>query len=355
MSGGRQLDEVAGITTVPERIQQQQQLWPQKHPGYDSINSSSPAESARLRGQSFVPAMADFLEKEDEYANKWYVRVMLGSSLLFTIGVLCFMIMNEWTFINAFYFCVVTVTTVGFGDLVPTTAPGKLFTMFFAVASIMMLSYALGEFSGSMLDRVEQLLDPAKDDPQVDELAMVMKQEDRRLTNAVCTVLIALLVGAVIFIQIEGMIPLNAFYLSVVGATTIGFGDMYPQSDLGKIITSLWLLFSVAAMTRLVTIWTERSLIYKYSRIRNHVLSLRLTADADHFASVDRDKDGKVKRAEYFYWAAMKILQSGKSKITLNDAQQIVERFKQMDKDNDGDVEQDEYAKKAPAELTAQV
>ena len=39
--------------------------------------------------------------------------------------------MERWSPLDAFYFSVTTLTTVGFGDLAPQTALGKLFTVLY--------------------------------------------------------------------------------------------------------------------------------------------------------------------------------------------------------------------------------
>jgi voltage-gated potassium channel len=41
-----------------------------------------------------------------------------------------------WSLLDSFYFSSITLTTVGYGDLVPTTAVGKIFTVFYVFAGV---------------------------------------------------------------------------------------------------------------------------------------------------------------------------------------------------------------------------
>ncbi len=56
-----------------------------------------------------------------------------GSSLilLMTIGTVVYRFLEEWTWIQSFYFSVVTLSTVGYGDLHPTSDASRLFTAFY--------------------------------------------------------------------------------------------------------------------------------------------------------------------------------------------------------------------------------
>ena len=42
---------------------------------------------------------------------------------------------TEWDYIDAFYFCLITLTTVGLGDFVPETGPGIKFAYFYCMVS----------------------------------------------------------------------------------------------------------------------------------------------------------------------------------------------------------------------------
>ncbi len=53
---------------------------------------------------------------------------VVAGALVLT-GTLFYWRFEDWTIIEALYFCVVTLTTVGYGDLSPTTAGTQIFTI----------------------------------------------------------------------------------------------------------------------------------------------------------------------------------------------------------------------------------
>ena len=53
---------------------------------------------------------------------------LVAGALVLT-GTLFYWRFEDWTVIEALYFCVVTLTTVGYGDLTPTSAGTQIFTI----------------------------------------------------------------------------------------------------------------------------------------------------------------------------------------------------------------------------------
>ena len=60
------------------------------------------------------------------------------------IGGYIYSVLEGWRLLDSLYFTVMTITTIGFGDFVPLTDAGKIFTMFFSFFGIAAAFYFLG-------------------------------------------------------------------------------------------------------------------------------------------------------------------------------------------------------------------
>lgn len=64
-------------------------------------------------------------------------RVVVGVAVtVIAVGTVFYRFVEDLQWIDSLYFCVITLTTVGYGDFAPTTTPGKIFTMVYVVVGI---------------------------------------------------------------------------------------------------------------------------------------------------------------------------------------------------------------------------
>ena len=58
-------------------------------------------------------------------------------------GAFLYHVVEGWSILDSFYFVIVTVTTIGYGDIHPITSVGKIFTMFFSFFGVAVAFYFL--------------------------------------------------------------------------------------------------------------------------------------------------------------------------------------------------------------------
>lgn len=90
------------------------------------------------------------------------INVILGLiTSVMAVGTVGYMWLSHYTFIDALYMTVITVTTVGFGELSPFSPEEKVFTIFLILTSITIFGYAVSSFSeylvsGKLFNHIKQ-------------------------------------------------------------------------------------------------------------------------------------------------------------------------------------------------------
>ncbi len=74
-------------------------------------------------------------------------RILILVFSILTIGTVGYMLLSHYSFVDAVYMTVITVTTVGFGEVKPFTPQEKIFTVFLILTSITVFGYAVSTFS----------------------------------------------------------------------------------------------------------------------------------------------------------------------------------------------------------------
>ena len=62
--------------------------------------------------------------------------ILITAFIVILIGTLFYMKVEKWSLIDSVYFCVITLTTVGYGDLFPTTPISRIFTVAYILIGI---------------------------------------------------------------------------------------------------------------------------------------------------------------------------------------------------------------------------
>ncbi len=76
------------------------------------------------------------------------ILIFIISSLVISMfGTIGYMLIEEWTAVNAFYMTVITLTTVGFGEVEPLSQAGRLFTVLLMIVGIGAFAYGFSIIS----------------------------------------------------------------------------------------------------------------------------------------------------------------------------------------------------------------
>lgn len=82
--------------------------------------------------------------------KKHFIISVVTFILIIIVGAYAYSNIEGWSGLDSLYFVVVTVTTIGYGDLVPQTNLGKIFTIFFSFLGISAAFYFVSMIGASV-------------------------------------------------------------------------------------------------------------------------------------------------------------------------------------------------------------
>ncbi|XP_062162403.1 two-pore potassium channel 1-like [Alnus glutinosa] len=256
-------------------------------------------------------------------------------------GTLCFFLIRNQIkgqktngILDAIYFCVVTMTTVGYGDLVPDSKLAKLLACIYVFTGMALVGLILSQAADYMVEKQEILV--------VRAISMSGKVSPNEILKEVEThkvkykfimvgvlLLVLIVVGTVFLFLVEELNFMDAFYCVCSTITTLGYGDQSFSTAGGRIFAIFWMLGSTICLAQfflyLAELYTERRQI----SMVNWVLSRELTFSDLEAADLDRDK--VVSAAEFVIY---KLKEMGK--ISSEDVSVVMETFKRLDADQSG-------------------
>jgi len=303
--------------------------------------------------------------------------------LFFITGYLFYGHYAGWSAIDCIYFSVVVVTSVGYGDLVPTTEIEMLFTAVYILAAMVIVISAISRIvdifvSGKVVAAMQQAEEAkekelqrmckADSDGGADDL-FVSDEEHARLERKKqiisCLKAFAMLcawggVGTFFFSSQEEFLEGNdnlkdvrpwvgALYFTVVTLTTVGFGDDCPKTDLQKTFCVLFILIGVPLFGAALTEFT--ALLKGEEAPEEQALNMITSLDEGKVNSLmeferelneacgqgESQESGEIDRFEY---TAFILVKNGA--IKMEALQEIMRSFNKLDVDGSGSISRDD-------------
>ena len=230
------------------------------------------------------------------------VFILLAAYL--AVGTLCFYLIRDQIkgrktngVLDAVYFCVVTMTTVGYGDLVPDTILAKLLACVFVFSGMALGGLILSRAADYIVEKQEVLLVKAMHRHEKAGPAEILKDVETNKVKykfflALTLLLVLIIVGTLLLSLVEKLSFIDAFYCVCVTVTTLGYGDESFSTGVGRAFAVFWILSSTICLAQfflyLAELYTEgrqRSLV-KWVLTRKMTFSDLEGADLDHDQAV---------------------------------------------------------------------
>lgn len=318
--------------------------------------------------------------------------LFLGIFIYALVGITYFSNSLNISALDSTYFCVVTMLTIGYGDIVPVTDEQRLFDIFFIIVGVGVIGSIVATIGESVLVAQDRLRDklifyfneilkfvvgvvypesnamavePVADSAQVnvfeetihaiqqrkvDEFDKLLKMHSTKIVVDYCVIILTYMIGAVIMMSIEKWSSLEAFYWSIVTMATVGFGDLYPVTDSGKLFTIFFAFFGCIYMAKGLTSITQYSAKRRAKDTEMAMLAtlcptpnsqvLRAWADG---GSKFMDKVHKLRRSQGQYSKAEGMLQLLRTmgKVDDKDVLLLANVFGNLDSEDSGMLTED--------------
>ncbi|EPS60644.1 potassium channel, partial [Genlisea aurea] len=257
------------------------------------------------------------------------------------IGSSCFyLVMNQINgiktdgILDSVYFVIVTMTTVGYGDLVPNSAASKLLACAFVFSGMALVCLFLSRAADYIVEKQETLFVKALHMYQTVGPTEILKEIESRKAVYKCyttlvTLAVLVAVGTVFLIAIEKLDAVDAFYCVCSTITTLGYGDKSFSTRGGRVFAVFWILTSTVCVALLFGYIAEVNSERRQKDLVKYVLAKKMTS-AD-LEAADVDGDGIVGAGEFIVY---KMKEMGK--ISQDEISILLTEFESLDVDQSG-------------------
>jgi hypothetical protein len=128
---------------------------PRPPPRPPLLKSSS---SAVHQMKSSVQHLLTSTSLNEVFSTRYRRQALFALLAYFSVGIGYYCGQEGFTFLDALYFIVITVLTIGYGDYIPNSTAQRLFTCFFIVFGVLIVSACIGSVTEVLYDIHERLV-----------------------------------------------------------------------------------------------------------------------------------------------------------------------------------------------------
>jgi potassium channel subfamily K len=266
----------------------------------------------------------------------------------FAFGVYTMVYIEDLSILDGFYFLVVTLTTTGYGDILPKHNSSKLFVSFYIFFGLGLVVSAIGWIWAWVNIKQEQLRlviaskfvqeenEYGEENDSSSEVKGMSPSISPLLSDAIKDVIIAtcIIIGTVLFgalfytTIVDSYSLVDGIYLSAVTIGTVGYGDLTPTNNSSKIFTVLYCFFGSLICASALAMYNNAVFCYMTQKNIENEISNRTLSLGD-ILLMDRDNDRSVTREEFILYK-LKRLNIIDDKL----CKQIDDQFTLLDKDH---------------------
>uniref|UniRef100_A0A7S2IN49 EF-hand domain-containing protein n=1 Tax=Haptolina brevifila TaxID=156173 RepID=A0A7S2IN49_9EUKA len=292
----------------------------EKKPTQEPFEEDHTFANQIVEDHSFVVDVVSDLDLHITDTLGRYAIFIVFSYLL--MGTLFFAWAEGWAFDEACYFCVITVTTVGFGDYAPTSDISKLFVSAYILVGLTLFATCLGLIVGHVHSPLE-------------EHVKRQSRHHRHIVQAIGCFFIAtfwLTIGAVTVYFMEGWSITDSIYWTIVATCTVGYGDLEIQDTMSRRVLTVYMLFAVGGVA--ISLGKLGALCTEIEREKDVQAFVERGISQVMLEEMDTDGNGVIDRGEF-----LKFVLVAMDKVDVEDVEKVLGMFDRLDPQRTGVID----------------
>lgn len=283
--------------------------------------------------------------------NFQQVVIFLSIVIYFIAAIVFYTNLEGWNVMQSIYFAVVVVTTVGYGDFLPTSDGSKLVTICFALFALAIVVFSIDSITKFVQSMALKAI--KADEGGLGIFNKKAIQTHRRKRCLLCSLVYALVlfVGTLVFAtsvdwpEGSGDKWINGLYLTVITVTTIGFGDYSPAETVAlKSFGCLLMLVGIPISVAALGLMTQMIFGSSNEEVRLKLLEGRMTSRKFHglhdfvthlraegVGNYRNQGDGQISRFEYLCFMLVE-----NEVVEFKNIQNVMKNFENIDKNETG-------------------